>query len=156
MTYVRVRLVKEFWVEVKEYTKNRLNLNDWKLKEGAEIFGVSHNSWKDLFSIEYGKLTSDTWLGIWCNSDSIRFSTEEYDRFGDRLKEVDKKLAKRDKQWYPAWLYTGDNFSQWTTLDKILPSIRKIMVERYSSMLCELVEKTKSIIDETVDSIENR
>lgn len=152
MTFIREQLVKEFWNAVMAEVKKKIDLSQWVPYEKDDVVGIEHSSWKTSFSVEFGRMYSDVWLGIWCDSASPKLQAK-YKEIAIQLKSVEKKLTKTDATSYPAWFYLGDNFSQWTTLDKLLPSNRTKMVESYSSMLITIKDVVKPVIDSVIATI---
>lgn len=159
MPAIQEQLRNNFWKDMKVGLEKKINPAEWKIIGPGIIDSNKYNgdsglciarlTWKNLFYIGFGGISGQTYLSVWCDSDSEKVKTQ-YDVIADGLIKSDKNLTK-DPQWFPAWFYTGDNFSEWSTIDRSLPHNRKVMVEKYISMLFELTEKAKVVIDDVVE-----
>lgn len=165
MWYVKDRLFKDFWNELKQSLESRLDLNEWQVRMAIENayeenkynndsgFCITHPSWKGLFHIGFGNLRYG-YIGVWCDSDSNKITNALYEQFANELTNKYIKLTK-DEKWFPGW-YGVDNFEDWSTLDQILPSNRKAFIDKYTDMLLDLKDKAKPIIDEAMRQIAAR
>ena len=110
--YAKTRLLKEFKQDVVEKIKTSMNLQEYKIDTpDPGRIQIKHTSWNNLFSIDYGNLHSKAYLGVWCDTQK-EIILKSYEHISNAMKAADKKLTGKDAQWYPAWYYTGDNFSQ--------------------------------------------
>lgn len=162
MWYVRDRLFKGFWDELKRSIESRLDSNEWQVRMAIESayeenkynndsgLCITHPSWNGLFHIGFGNLKYGH-IGVWCDSDSNKITAALYEQMANELKSKHENMEK-DEKWYPGW-YGIDNFEDWSILDQILPSNRKAFVDRYTDMLLDLKDKAKPIIDEAMKQI---
>lgn len=159
MPAVKEQVVNEFWEKVEINIASGLNLNEWKVVKIEKYekyngdFGlcVTRPPWNGLFHIGFGQRNSQTYLAVWSDS-AVKEVQGLHEQLANDLSKLDHRLQK-DEQWFPAWFYTGDNFGEWSTTDRILPHNRNVMVEKYISMLFELTEKAKVVIDDVVNRL---
>lgn len=158
MDYVKGQLVEEFWAEVKKAIKYRVDLKEWKIGMSEDIYEnysklrISHISWNNLFDIAFQELEDVTFLGVYRDFESKKVPDDLHQQIGMNLKTVDNRLINPD-DWWTGYFFTGDNFSQLSSLDKILPSNRKSYIDKYSTMLLELKDKAKPIIDKAIKNL---
>lgn len=151
VNYVQGRLLKEFWTKVKETILSKMDNREWKLDMSENLYepysnlSISKASWNELFGLGFEELESATYIGVWYDFDSKRVEPTLYDKIANDIKIMDKRMVKTD--WWPGYYLTGDNFSQSSTIEKILPSNRDALVKKYVDMLFELQQKAQPIID---------
>ena len=152
---IEPRLLNEFWGEVEKGIMGKLDLKEWKVELIEGELRISHLTWRNLFFITYYELEKKTAIGVWYDSDLRKVPNALFiKQIGEKLLEKDKRiLSGWSNYWWPGYFYTGDDFRQTQTLNRILPSNRKTLVDKYTSGIFGLLEKAKPIIDEAMKQL---
>ena len=161
MIDVESRLLNEFWDDVKKGIKGKLGSKEWEVKISEDIYdaysniSISHLMWENLFLIVYEELEEKTYIGVWCDLDLKKVPDALFRQIGGKLLEKDNRMVSNwgNSYGYTCYFYTGDDFRQTQTLNRILPSNRKTIVDKYTSEFIGLLEKAKPIIDEAMKQL---
>lgn len=158
MAYVKDRMLKEFWAEVKKNLENRLDLNEWKILMSEDIYEaysqlfITNASWDGLFKICFEELEEAAFLGVCRDFDSKKVPDSIHEQIQKELTSIYKEMVPGTASWV-GYFEANYNFADWSGLDKILPSNRQTLVDKYSNMLLDLKDKAKPIIDEAMKQI---
>lgn len=157
MEYVKDRMLKEFWGEVKAKIENCLNPKEWTIEmsdlyETYSYLKIGNRSWGNHMFVALEGLHRDVIIGAFRDLESHKVPDVVHEKMAQDFKAMYKQMEKSD--CWSGYFFIGDDFRYGTTLDKILPSNRKALVDKYSNMLIDLKDRGKPIIDEAMRQIE--
>lgn len=134
-------LIAEFLSEINNSIEKRINDRNLKVAIIDWDISINHYEWQGLL-IKLEGLNNKPFIGIWYDSDATKLPNQLLSEIETRLKAIDQKM-ETEPGWL-GWYHTGEEYL--SVFDKILPSNRKALVDKYSSMLIELIEKATPIL----------
>ena len=144
----REQLISEFLSEIKSIIENKMNNSDLMIEIEGWNISISHQAWNELF-IKLENLSNKPYIGVWYNAEALKLPDALCAEITSRLKAADQKMAS-ELGWL-GWYYTGEEYT--SIYDKILPSTRKDLIDKYSSMLIDFTNKAKPIIENAVSKV---
>jgi hypothetical protein len=155
---IKGRLLRDFWSDVKCAVESGLSVNEWEFKinenisDDYSLLSIAHKSWNGMFSIAYEGLHTRTLIGVYRDFDSHNVSDAIHQQISTVLREIYKN-SEPAEDWWCIWFYTGEDFAQLSLYDKLLPTKKKDLVDRYAATMLELKSKSMPHIEAAIAAL---
>lgn len=149
VNYAREQLILEFLSEIKNIIENKMNNSDLRVEIVGWNISISHHAWNELF-IKFEGLSDRPYMGVWYDTESNKLPSKLLEEITVNLKTADARM-KAETGWL-GWYCTGEKFPN-AIFERILPSNRQGLVEKYSSMLLDFTNKAKPIIENAISKV---
>ncbi len=148
---VKQKLLNVFWGKVTENVESIFSDRKWVVEKSDDLFGkisglaVRHEEWSDVFKVGFGQLDGHVWIGVYCND----IPGESYNILADQLR-IKMPKSRRDSTGWPSWYHLGEDFTDVSSLKRILPNCQELAAADYAKKLQEIVVKSEPILTQYV------